>query len=413
MHRRREGLRALYIRAVKEARSLAQFAGRAIWTPKDAASHAINIARSRRGIRRLAPFRPANIVESIGRVIGSREARRDATPSSLGGHAQVLVKALSSEFPPNTHVDLVNVPLHNNCGDSAIWLGQRKLLQALGVGRSSLRSFTNVLDQFDVPGPAPIVLVRGGGYLGDLWPTELKAFFDACRQYSGSRLVFMPQSIGTLSESTVDSLQSSIRQHGDVRLLLRDARSLDIARALFPSADSDLVPDSAQALAATDLSELIKQPDRTLSDVRVIARSDSEGDGSLVARALELNIPVLDFVDAPSSRTNRALRWTHELVRARAPHSVAFNVLMRALPNTPVYDLHADAEVRRAVQLIAGAQRLITDRLHAAIIASILEIDVIAVDTGYGKLRAYFGAWPSPFVTFADNLDAALETIHE
>nr|WP_244633560.1 polysaccharide pyruvyl transferase family protein [Aeromicrobium sp. CFBP 8757] len=368
---------------------------------------------SRRGVKRLAPFRPANFVETCGRISLRPRTSTLTSRSVPAGHAEVLLQTLRPVLAPSHRVDLANVPLHNNCGDSAIWLGQLKVLRALGVDTSRARRFTNILDQFAVPRPSPIVLVRGGGYFGDLWPDELRAFFDACEQYQGQSLIFMPQSMGTLSHATVLAVTASIERHGDVRLLLRDTRSAEKARELFPTALVSLAPDSAQALTAEDLMGLVPRPNRDLPPIRVIARSDSEGDGSLVGRAQELNLKVLDFVDAESSKTNKILRWTHEFIRARFPHRLASAILIRALPKRSVYDHHARAELRRAVSLIAGAEKVVTDRLHASIIASILEIEVVAVDTGYGKLRSYFEAWPSKFVTFADDADSALRDIDD
>jgi exopolysaccharide biosynthesis predicted pyruvyltransferase EpsI len=258
--------------------------------------------------------------------------------------------------------------------------------------------------------PAPTVLVRGGGYFTDIWPDEFRAFLDACERYRDSRLVLMPQTVGRLSEDTIDAARLAIARHGRVTMLLRDRRSVEMAQQLFPGVDAQLSPDAAQCLSGDDLRRL--QPRRgDYPSVRVIARCDAEADSSLSSMAAESGIPVFDFVDAPSGRANRVFRELHEIVRARLPRPVAAALISGLLPQTRMLDLHAKGEVRRAVGLIAGAERIVTDRLHATIIASILEIDVTAVDTGYGKLSGYFEAWPSTFVTFAENAQAALREV--
>lgn len=405
-HRRREGLRSLYRRARRESSAMSEIMGHPMWTSADAMTAATRVFRSRRGVRRLAPIRPANVVETVGRVVG---ARQTASPDPVvTPTARVLLNQVAPLLAGP--IDMVNFPLHNNCGDSAIWLGQRALVRELEVG-AQVRAFTNILDQFAVREPAPTVLVRGGGYFNDIWPEELRAFFDACERYRGSRMVLMPQTVGKMSETTVEAVRAALTRHGRVTLLLRDQRSVEVVRRLFPGVDAHLSPDAAQCLNKEELLRLGGGRGVRHGRVRVIARSDAEADNSLFAAARERGIPVLDFVGTPSSLGNRAFREAHEIVRARLPRAVAELMLAGVLPGTRLLDRHAEGEVRRAVRLIAGAERVVTDRLHASIIASLLEIEVTAVDTGYGKLAGYFDAWPSPYVSFATDAHAALSGV--
>lgn len=410
-HRRREGARLLYRRAFRESRAMSRLAGSPIWTSGRYARHALRMFGARRGFSRLAPLRPANVVESWGRLNGARQGR---TPELADLTAvDSLVSTLSSiaDFRGEA-VDILGFPLHDNCGDNAIWLGQNDVLRRLGVDPRRIRRMSNVLSEFEPRSRAQIALVRGGGYFGDLWVHEFQAFLDACRLYAGGTLVFMPQSIAKISPATIAEAQRAIAAHGDVHLMFRDHRSLAIAEDNFPGARTYLCTDSAQALSRIDLEKVGGAPDRDLPPKRVLARSDAEGDGSLVAAAKERGHMVLDFVGTRSHAFNRLLRWGHEFARVRLPRRVARQILCEILPRTPVYDLHARLEVRRALRLIRGAELLVTDRLHAAILASSLGIEVVAVDTGYGKLRTYFDAWPNSRVTFAENVDDALDRLH-
>lgn len=406
LHRRREGPKALYQRAQRESAALSQVFRRPVWTAREARAHAVRLARYRRGPKRLGGLRPAGIVESVGRYRGARSARSTAAANPVSPHAAVLAELLAPVM--TSRVDLLNFPLHNNCGDSAIWLGERALLRSLGVPARQARAFTNTLDQFDVSDRAPLGLVHGGGNFGDLWPEEFDGFLDACKSYRGSRVVLMPQTLTRMTGPTIERTRHAVKVHGDVTILLRDRRSFDSVRELFPEVSAHLAPDAAECLSKSDLMRLAPRV-RRLPPVRVIARRDAEGDGSLASLAAARGIPVLDFVDSRSGIANRALREIHELARARLPRPIGQALICRFLASSGALDRHAEGEISRALGMIVGAERIVTDRLHACILSSILEIPVTAVDTGYGKLTGYFSAWPSDYVSFASDAQEALE----
>ena len=411
-HRRKEGFKALYLRGRKEALALARFAGYPIWTPRSYVQHSLAITASRRGLRRLAPLHPSNLVESAGRVGAGRSFRR-GSDYSLTTIGKEVVSVVGKFNLPDGRVDLVNFPLHDNPGDSAIWLGQTALLEALGVSSRQRRSFSNVLGQYAPSSCAPTVLVRGGGYFGDLWRVEFESFHHACARYKGCRLIFMPQTIGTISQESLDRVRRSISLHGDVHLLVRDQRSLEFARREFPSTESTLCPDSAVVMSKAYLLGLAGEPPSGLPKRRVIARTDLESSGLLAERASARGIDVVDFLSSEQSRQNTLFRWSHEFVRARFPRYVARWLLAEVLPRTGVFELHARTELGRGLSLLVGAELIVTDRLHVSILSAILGTNVLVVDTGYGKLRAYFEAWPSPYVRFADSVDDALDALEE
>jgi hypothetical protein len=76
MHRRKAGYRSLYRRAQKESAALTELFGDRAWTLRVAAQNAALVFAGRSGIMRLAPFRPANLVEYAGRISGARRAAR-------------------------------------------------------------------------------------------------------------------------------------------------------------------------------------------------------------------------------------------------------------------------------------------------------------------------------------------------
>jgi pyruvyl transferase EpsO len=66
--------------------------------------------------------------------------------------------------------------------------------------------------------------------------------------------------------------------------------------------------------------------------------------------------------------------------------------------------------VRGGVRLFQGRPVAIVDRLHAHILASLLEVPHVALDNSYGKIRAVYAEYTHVLHTarFASDLDDAL-----
>ena len=64
----------------------------------------------------------------------------------------------------------------------------------------------------------------------------------------------------------------------------------------------------------------------------------------------------------------------------------------------------SDRLLARAVDRLQRAERVITDRLHGAIVARLAGVPVVLVDNSYGKLSAYYDAWwrDDPAIRLAD-----------
>lgn len=404
-HRRRAGARALFERATRESAALANIARRPIWSSRDAAAHAFDVLRTRRGVKRLAPLRPANLIEMAGRVYGGSQqgsATSAARPESVHVVSELFGQVGST-------VDHWNAPLHDNSGDSAIWLGELMLMRQLGHSRRSVRSYVGYAAPLSPSHLGHCVAWRGGGYFGNQWQDELQHFYQLCHLYRGRRVILMPQTIGDMDDELREKLNRTVREHGDVHLVVRDRRSFEIASEAFDFRSLSLCPDSAESISIEYLRNLSGQRAGSSEGLRVIARRDEEGDGSLAAAAEARGVQNFEYVSSRPSRAAAFFRWAHEFVRARSPRWLARIVFTSILPRTSAYDWHARAELKRLVRVVAGANVVVTDRLHTAILSSRLGVRVLAVDTGYGKLRTYFDAWPSANVTVVDDAETAFE----
>ena len=65
--------------------------------------------------------------------------------------------------------------------------------------------------------------------------------------------------------------------------------------------------------------------------------------------------------------------------------------------------------MRIAFTLLSLGRIMVTDRLHGHVLALLLGIPNVCVDTRNGKVRSFYSTWTAnhPFVRWADSLDGA------
>ena len=151
---------------------------------------------------------------------------------------------------PGDRYALLDFPDHANVGDSAIWLGEIAMLRAI-TGRDPDHVCT--WDAFDADAfrrdsPAGVVLLHGGGNLGDIWPHHQHFREAMLAEFRDRTIVQLPQSIHFRAGEGLDRFAACVAAHPDFHLYVRDAQSLDLAQRL--SCTVALAPDSAFALGA-------------------------------------------------------------------------------------------------------------------------------------------------------------------
>ena len=74
-----------------------------------------------------------------------------------------------------------------------------------------------------------------------------------------------------------------------------------------------------------------------------------------------------------------------------------------------------DTNLASAVDIFAGAELVITDRLHAHVLANLMGIPSIVLDNNYGKVSSIFNDYSGEFSTarFVDSTEGALQAFTE
>jgi exopolysaccharide biosynthesis predicted pyruvyltransferase EpsI len=289
---------------------------------------------------------------------------------------------LREAIGPATDVALVDAPHQRNVGDSLILAGELAHLRTL---RLRVRYLCD-LWSYDAQAlrkalPEGPVLLHGGGNLGDLWPGHQALRERVIRELGDRRVVQLPQSLHFQDAGRAAEAHRVLAGHPDLHLLLRDSLSMQKAADLFPGVRAEFCPDMALGWDAPSGGHVGEE-------VLVIARADHEAasdlgavDGSWVA-------------GVPTRRTD----WTEW--NAGPVRRVRWEAL-KALDRIGVRSLVRlnEANIANAVTLYGAARVVVSDRLHAHVLAAMLGVPHVVLDNSYRKVSTIFGDYTGGFST--------------
>lgn len=296
-------------------------------------------------------------------------------------------RALAEVLGGATEVAVLDFPAHMNVGDSMIWAGEMSYLRQIGVrvryiadiDRFSRRALTDALPE----GP---ILLHGGGNFGDVWPRFQCFREEIIEAFPDRRIIQLPQTLYYEREFSAARTNKIMGAHRNFTLLLRDHTSMARAQRLLPAVVATFVPD--MALGWT--------PKVQLSDgsrgLLVLARQDHEAQSDLeaVERELAASMPV-EFADWGLRGRDfarwKALRLPGRMVRklpAVRRSSLTEPILRRA--NEAMLQLNLEA----GLKLYRNRQVVVTNRLHAHILAVLMGIPHVVLDNSYGKVRSIY-----------------------
>jgi exopolysaccharide biosynthesis predicted pyruvyltransferase EpsI len=292
----------------------------------------------------------------------------DVHATGRGVHnADDVVRALRTAFckiagsvvPRGARCAVLNFPGYANVGDSAIWLGQLEFLQKHDV---------DVVYTCDVFDYRPQVLakrirdgaivLKGGGAFGDRYLEHQEFRERVIADFPDNPIVQFPQSVEFRDPKRAEQAASALAQHEGLTLLLRDRQSLFRIRDL--GLEGTLCPD-----AAFGLRKLERDVEPSASVVW-LARTDGERSVDVVG------LTTVDWIrDDPLDRVVHHL----PLLRTQRREQLAWRRL------------------QRGKRLLSRGRVVVTDRLHGHILALLLGIPHVLLDTANSKMRHFVDTW--------------------
>jgi pyruvyl transferase EpsO len=281
-------------------------------------------------------------------------------------------------------VVLVGTTLHDNAGDSLIWLGQLAAFADLGIRvRAVVHPASFDRRVFDEAPRGAVVLLSGGGNFGDVWPFVQRHREWVLREIRGRRIVQLPQSLHFADPASegVERMQRLLAARDDVLLTWRDNQSLQAALRLFPASESQLIPDVSFARRPPHTTQ------RARDEILWIARDDREG-AALRNRTIASGRVTDWHLEGPLPALMREALWLTARIERRVPWPFG------PRPRIVLHNRSALVTASAAAQLVSSARVVVTDRLHGHVLCTMLAVPHVVFDGGYGKIRSFLETWP-------------------
>jgi pyruvyl transferase EpsO len=319
-------------------------------------------------------------------------------PELIASLGKTLLDTFRPIIPADRPVALIDFPKTMNSGDHAIWLGEKALLNKLGVKVAYQCS----METYDKAALAAAIgdgtiLMHGGGNFGDIYVYH-NFRLDVLRDFPKNKVIVFPQTVMFYSDLKLAESVQQFSSHPDVTIAARDVLSLYRLQKFFGSGiKTVLAPDSAFMLGQLGRNGAPRY------DVVWIRRTDYEGKyadftAEVVGGAADLRetqINMGSFADGIDSH----------IVGARAAGSkllvADWYQIRRGPEGEAAYRQLGEDErsrfwVSRALRLISAGRFVITDRLHGHVLCTLTGIPHILLHNLYGKNIAFYDTWCRP-----------------
>ena len=293
------------------------------------------------------------------------------------GLKQELGRILAELMPPGAPAVFLDYPVHSNLGDHLIRLATERWLQDSGIRVAGLWNLHNF--RYPPLPAATVILLQGGGNLGDLYPQQ--PFRErVVSRYPGHRIVFLPQAVHYRDPARATAAAARLAAHPRLTILLRDRRSLEASQRLFPGCDLRLCPDMASWFHPWEGGAIGRSGGAASAGTLYLLRRDRE---------LRSGQEIPDC--GPGWRGDWRDLLGHRYWRLRL-----LKAAVRALPAGTM----AAASRREAAQAVALCvarfrehDLIVSSRLHGFLRACLLGIPGVLLDNSYGKNHAYYQTW--------------------
>ena len=329
-----------------------------------------------------------------------------SSPEAIAG---VALQTLKQALKGHDRCALLDFPDHGNVGDSAIWAGEIVALKELGVEILYVDNFMSLSPKIlRERMPTGMILIHGGGNFGTIWP-ECQAHRErVLAEFRDYPIVQLPQSIHYGDDESLERTRELIAAHPDFTMLVRDEPSRRLSEDKL----------GARTLLCCDAAFFLHDKlhrDAPVVDILALARTDkervTEGLQSLLAQTGR-SFEIADWLEEPMTLSRRiAIRiWPRS--QGRLTRLPGFFRVLRA-----AWDAAAWARILRGCRLLSRGRVVLTDRLHAHILCTMLKIPHVVLDNHYGKVQNFIASWTagSPYVrkagTPAEAVAAAVDLL--
>lgn len=325
-----------------------------------------------------------------------------STESLVQSQITLLRNAIAGLLKPNDEYALLDFPDQPNVGDSAIWVGECVLFNEF-FGKKP-RYVCTIYDfdaeQFLKAHPQGPIFLHGGGNFGDVWPAFQEFRERIMLLVPGRQIIQLPQTIHFHNQSSIDRCAQQIKQHGNFHLMVRDQKSYTLAKENF-NCPVSFLPDMAFGMGA------LQRPTKGTKKPFILLRTDSEKASYTTESLRKLPDSVVeDWLDEP--------KLFRKLLKLRILLTFLGRGGFKKNPGRyMLYDCLAKGRLARGTSMLSSGEVVLTDRLHAHILCTLMNVPHVVLDNNYGKVFSYMDAWTGKYqnVKRAKNMEEAVDQV--
>lgn len=273
---------------------------------------------------------------------------------------------------------LLNVPYHENVGDTLIYQGEMDFLASFPYRCKGVTSYNSPIPD-NIP-QVDIILIHGGGNFGDLWDTPMHYQMNIVQTHPNNQIIFLPQTVWFEHKDNLNECAEILSRHDHLTICARDRHSFELLKANFRN-DILLVPDMAFCMDMTKWRKpaeakgtlLLKRSDKELKEYKEIECMEEQG-----------GVTVTDWL--PVTQDCWQKTWFR---RTRKYVPVLYDCYAR--------HIFRPYMINSGIRLIGSHKRICSTRLHAAILSILLgkAEDLTWFDNSYGKNSSFYETWLS------------------
>lgn len=282
-----------------------------------------------------------------------------------------------------SRVWILGTPEHGNLGDQAIVYAMhrfvKRTLPDIEIVEISERQLAEqIKDLRSAVLPRDIILLVGGGNLGDLYLGPERARRTIIENFPDNRMILFPQSVYFHNPESIREEERLLASHSNLTLCAREKGSFDRMKRYFSSNRVLLTPDIV-------LSISIKSNAKKREGALFFIRLDKE---SLLSQGdlHELRLQLTKYFK-----------------------SVTFGDTIIRHPCC-----NREEELYKKLKQVGEAELVITDRLHGAIFAAITDTPCVILPNHYHKVEGIF-EWLKrlPYMRFCRDLPQVATIVEE
>lgn len=289
----------------------------------------------------------------------------------------MIIKEQLTNIIDNDYI-FIDLPYYNNIGDVLIWEGTERYLKTLPykcIYKSSFIDFVHKNISNDV-----IIIMQGGGNFGDIWHEHQNFRKRIIKEYPNNRIIILPQTVYYNDNKNLIRDAELFSLHKELYICARDKYSFKVFQENF----------SAKILLLPDMAFFIDVPIKKIRTGKTLylKRIDKE----LNQTKTDICIPKpYEIHDWPTYERNfnvdRILYYSSRLLSKINMNWVR---IWR--------DFYEDKVIRSTklnigYNFLCKYDEIYSTRLHVAILASLMGINVHFIDNSYGKNKNFYETW--------------------